>query len=443
MTINWRKPVIFIALYLSSSNIPLYLKEIEHVSRMTRDEINKYQEEKLKCLLLHAYKNVPYYHRILPESGVISGNKINLAHFRDIPFLTKDIIRKEGANLYSFDHEKRNSYKNSSGGSTGEPVNFIQDREYNEWNIATKLYFNKVLGKEIGDREIKFWGSERDIIKGTFGIKNKLNNYLYNRHFINNIWLTPENLDAIVNKWDEIRPDFIWSYLSSSFELARYMEKHKRTLLYPPKGIIVTAAVLSENVREYIENILRTRIYNQYGSREVGVIACECPKQDGLHIFDFFQYVEVIDPDYSGNGEIIVTNLRNYSMPLIRYRIGDTAKGKNSLCSCKSESHILENITGRTTDYFRLENGTRIGGAYFSHLFIFKSWVKRYQIIQKDYQSIHCKIVAEGEVNTNDIRDIEKKIQSMMGDSCNVLFYFVDEIEPSKSGKFKYVICEV
>jgi phenylacetate-CoA ligase len=153
------------------------------------------------------------------------------------------------------------------------------------------------------------------------------------------------------------------------------MEKHKRTLLYPPKGIIVTAAVLSENVREYIENILRTRIYNQYGSREVGVIACECPKQDGLHIFDFFQYVEVIDPDYSGNGEIIVTNLRNYSMPLIRYRIGDTAKGKNSLCSCKSESHILEKYYRKGQQIildWRMEQ--KLEGRIFSHLFIFKSW---------------------------------------------------------------------
>ena len=441
--VNWRKPIIFAALHMSGSKIPRYLREIEKISRMPQDEMKKYQEKQLTYLLFHAYKNVPYYNRILPESGVISDNTVDLAHFGDIPFLTKDIIRREGKNLYSVDYQNRKPYENFSGGSTGEPVRIIQDNEYYEWNIATILYFNQILGKQVGDKEIKFWGSDSDTIEGTIGIRNKMYNYLYNRHFINSHWLTPENLDAILNEYEKTRPDFIWSYLSSTFELARHMEKHNRTLSHPPKGIIVTAAVLSENVRNYLENILKTRIYNQYGSREVGAIACECIKQDGLHTFDFFQYSEVVDADISGNGEVVITNLRNFSMPLIRYRIGDTAKVKHSFCSCGRESHMLQAITGRTIDHFVLEDGTKIEGAYFVHLFLFKPWVKKFQIIQKDYSTIHCRIVINGEADTGEIRDIEKMIQFMMGDSCSVIFDFVDEIEPTKSGKYKYVICEV
>ena len=175
MTLNWRKPIILAALHLSGSKIPLILKEIDRVSLMSREEIIKYQEEMLKLLLLHAYQKVPYYHRILPESGVISDGDIHLENFSKIPLLTKDIIRKEGKNLYSSDYLHRKPYENTSGGSTGEPVRFIQDKEYDEWNIATKIHFNRVLGKQIGDREIKFWGSERDIIEGTIGIKNICN----------------------------------------------------------------------------------------------------------------------------------------------------------------------------------------------------------------------------------------------------------------------------
>ena len=443
MNLNWRKPVILAALRISGSNIPSYLKEIERVTRMSREEINDYQKKRLECLLMHAYENVPYYHRILPETGVISGDRVDLTHFKNIPILTKDIIRKEGKNLYSSDYRKRNYYENSSGGSTGEPVKLIQDREYNEWNIATKLYFNKVLGKEIGDREIKFWGSDRDIFEGTIGMKNRLNNYLYNRSFINSILLTQDNLHKIVNDWNKIQPDYAWCYLSSVFELARFMDTHGRTFSHPPKAVIVTTTVLLEPVREYIQKILQTRVYNQYGSREVGVIACECPMQDGLHIFDFFQYLEIIDTDNSRNGEVIITNLRNYSMPLIRYQIGDTAREKTTICSCGQDSHILENITGRTTDHFLLKNGSKIDGLYFYLLFLFIHWIKKYRVIQRDYQSILCKIVPDGEIDNDELKVIEQKIKSVMGDTCEVHFEVVKDIKSSKSGKHRYVICEL
>ena len=196
-------------------------------------------------------------------------------------------------------------------------------------------------------------------------------------------------------------------------------------------------------MRVYLEKNLGTRIYNQYGSREVGAIACECKKQEGLHIFDSFQYVESIQQEPSQDDILIVTNLRNFSMPLIRYQIGDTVNLKTGFCSCGQQSRMIQNITGRISDHFILEDGTRIGGGYFSQMFYFLPWVKKFQVIQKDYSTILCKIVPEGEHQLSDIREIEKKIRFLMGDSCNVAFEFVDEIEPSKSGKHRFVICEM
>lgn len=443
INLNWRKPVIFAALYLSGSRIPHYLKEIEYVSRMSREEIEHYQNIQLAKVLFYAYKNVPYYHRILPESGVIAENRVYLENFQNIPVLTKDIIRREGKNLYSVDHTTRQSYENTSSGSTGEPVKFIQDKEYDEWNIATKIYFNQGLGKDLGDKEIKFWGSLKDLLEGTIGVRNTIHNFLFNRKSLNSINLTRENLDTIIREWEEFRPVIVWSYVSSLYELARYMEKNKITFSNPPQGIIVTAAVLSENIREYLERILTTKVYNQYGSREVGAIACECMMQDGLHIFDFFQYVETIDLENSGDDEIIITNLRNFSMPFIRYQIGDIGGKQDSYCPCGRKTHMLDTITGRTSDYFILEDGTKISHGFFSQLFWFKPWVKKFQVIQKGYREVICKVVVHGDVNTEDMKDIEKKIHRIMGTACSVHFEFVDEIERSRSGKFRYVICEV
>lgn len=440
---NWRKPLIFAGLYLTGSKIPRYLREIERVSRLSQDEIKESQDEKLKKLLLHSYQNVPYYHKILPESGVIIDGEVHLENFDKIPILTKAIIRNEDENLYSSDYMKRKPYENSSGGSTGEPVIFIQDKKYDEWNTATKLYFNQMLGKHVGEKELKLWGSERDIISGNIGLKNKIINILYNRSFINSFKLDTTKLADAANTWSTFKPKVVWSYVDSAYEFARYVERSKRDV-YPPKTIIVTAGVLTKNVREYIENVLHTKVYNQYGSREVGVIACECENQEGLHIFEQSQYLELVDPDKTGNSKLIVTNLTNYSMPLLRYDIGDTVKLKNSNCLCGRFFRMLQNVTGRTTDHFIKMDGTIIHGEYFTHLFYFKKWVKKFQVVQKDYNKIVCKVLLGEDGNReDDMKNIEQDIILVMGDDCKVEFDFVDVIEPSKSGKYLYTISEV
>ena len=391
---NWRKPLIFAGLYLTGSKIPKYLKEIKRIEKLPQEEIKKYQEEKLKKLLLHAYCNVPYYRKILPKSGVIKNGKVYLENFDKIPILTKEIIRKEGTNLYSKDYKSRKPYENTSGGSTGEPVKFIQDKEYDEWNIATKIYYNQMLGKEIGEKEIKFWGSERDIFKGNIGFKNKIFNFIYNRNLVNSFRLNFVGLNKAIDSWNRFKPKIVWSYVDSAYELSRHIEKNKINI-FSPEAIIVTAGVLTENIRKYVEDTFQTEVYNQYGSREVGVVACECKAHEGLHIFEYFQYLELINSDKNRNGEIIITNLTNYSMPLIRYRIGDTAKIKNKKCSCGRGFKLLENVTGRITDHFIKKDGTIVHGEYFTHLFYFKDWIKKFQVIQKDYNLIVCSIVLE------------------------------------------------
>ncbi len=440
--INWRKPLILAGLTLSGSKIPRYLKEIERVSQLPRDEIVTYQKGELEKLLLHASEHVPYYHRVLPEAGVISNGKVHLENFSEIPVLTKDIIRKEGANLYSDDRVRRRYYHNTSGGSTGEPVAFIQDKEYNEWNIATKLFYNKMLGKELGDCEYKIWGSERDIFSGTIGFQNKLINLVYNRHFFNSYLITDAKLRELVVRWNEIKPRYVWSYVDSAFELAKFVAK-TGCHLCPPERIIVTTGVLTEDTRTFIEKELDTKVYNQYGSREVGPIACECPKQSGLHAFDFFQFIELTNLDPMGHGNVTITNLRNYSMPLIRYEIEDTAKISGQLCPCGMQLSLIDSISGRTFNHFLLEDGTRVHGQYFVALFFFKDWVKKFQIIQQSYDKILCRVVTKDCINESDIEDIKSKIRLVMGSNCEIEFDFVDEILPAKSGKYIYTICEV
>jgi len=438
---NWRKTVIYGLLYLTGSKIPKYLREIEELQYKPQEEIKKYQEEKLKRLLLHAYENVPYYNKVLKESEVVINGDVNLDNFSRIPILTKEIIRKEGENLYSRDYKKRKPYENTSGGSTGEPVKFIQDKQYWQMNIANKFYFNRLLGKDVGEKEINLWGSERDIFRNSLSLKEKTINFLYNRTFLNAFKVDEAKLKNFVSEINKAKPVSMWAYVESIDLLARFIEE-KGLKVYSPKCIISTSGTLFPEIRKKVEEVFECPVYNQYGSREVGPIAVECEYKQGLHCHPWSQKVELI-----GEGElknIIVTDLTNYSMPLIRYEIGDVGREANDAkCRCGRNTLFFKEVSGRVINHFISKKRDIIHGQYFIHVFYFRDWIKKFQVVQKDYDLIKVYIVLNKEKNEKDMEDIENKIKLVMGKDCKIKFEFVDDIEPSKSGKYLYTISEI
>ncbi len=444
-----RKAVIDAMFYLSGSGIPRNLKEIKRYEYASNQELRALTEEKLTKLLIHAYENVPYYHRILEQVGVVVEGTVRLENFGCVPLLTKEIIRKEGANLYAKDYKTRKPYHNTSGGSTGEPIDFVQDKEYDQWNTANKLYFNSVLGKEPGWREIKLWGSDRDIIKGTLGPKDRIINYLYNRRFFNAYRLNDRTLSELVRLNNSFRPRAYWSYMESALELADFLSRNEIDF-HPPDIVISTIAPLTERVRSKIESAMKCKVYDQYGSREVGALACECRRQNGLHCFDWSHYTEVLDennkPVTAEAGKIIVTTLCNYSMPLIRYDIGDVAEADSSECPCGRNTFRLKKILGRTLGYFKKSDGSLVHSHFIVQSLFFKDWIKKFQIIQTQYDRVLIKLEKKDRSTPpppDDLEDITEKTRILMGRACVVDFEFVEEITKTQSGKLLYTICQV
>jgi len=143
-------------------------------------------------------------------------------------------------------------------------------------------------------------------------------------------------------------------------------------------------------------------------------------------------------------GELIVTLLTNYAMPLLRYRIGDRGVLAPAGTGWQGQSaRVLKGVTGRTTDAFRSQNGTLIDGEYFTHLLYFRDWISQFQIVQKDYARILVRIVRCGEQPANAERQIADGVRAVMGSGCHVEFDYCDRIEPGASGKYRYTISEV
>jgi phenylacetate-CoA ligase len=445
---NWRKPLIYLLLHVSGNRIPKILKEIERWEYAGKEQLQIMTNNKLKDILWHAYRNVPYYSDLLKKVGVISGEEIRIENFHKVPLLTKEIIQSQRENLYSKDYQRRKPFENTSGGSTGAPARFIQDREYDQWNIATKIYFNSVLGKRLGEPELKFWGSDRDILKGNLAFKDRIINFIYNRRFFNSYRLGEKEIYELIELNNRFKPRVYWSYMESALELADFLKGHEVDF-YPPGSVISTIGPLTEEVRCRIEEGMKSKVYNQYGSREVGAISCECKYQQGLHTFPWWNYVELLDeqlnPVREGQGNVVVTTLHNYSMPLIRYEIGDVAISGGCRCTCGRSTFKLKKVIGRTLGYFRKSDGSLVHSHFIVQSLFFKEWIKRFQVIQESVNDICIKVQVTENIRPfeSDTDDIAKKIKVLLGDSCRVRFDYVDEIERSPSGKYIYTICKV
>lgn len=154
MVLNWRKPAFHAVMYMAGYPTCKYLRFLKSIECKSPEELGQLQNEKLRQLLAHASKYVPYYNKIIAEAGLIKNNRIILENFSAIPPLTKEIIRRQEENLYSADYRKRKWYLNTSGGSTGRPVQFMQDRNCQSWDFACRFYYNLMAGKDVGEPEL-------------------------------------------------------------------------------------------------------------------------------------------------------------------------------------------------------------------------------------------------------------------------------------------------
>ena len=149
----------------------------------------------------------------------------------------------------------------------------------------------------------------------------------------------------------KIRPVYIYGYVSMIKEFASFIQEN----LYPPipglKCVITTSEILDQTSRDLIETVFDVKVYNEYGCGEVGSIAHEC-EHGNMHIMASNLILEIDNSGQSNeyDGEIIVTDLHNYSMPLIRYRSGDYAEFSDSGCKCGRGLPIIKKIHGRAYD---------------------------------------------------------------------------------------------
>lgn len=429
-----------------------HLLDFERWQWFDRDQLQSLQQYRLDCLLRHAFRHVPYYHEILRSSGVMdNAGNADLACFHRIPLLDKGTIRARYTDLTSDDIADRTWHKSTSGGSTGEPITLLHDSDCRMAGAALKILNDTWSGFSQGEKKVILWGSERDLLVGKETLRVYLSRLLRNELWLNSYMMTNTEMLRFVEAINTFKPKQILAYVESIYELALFIER-RGLRVHRPGSILTSAGTLLDHMKDKIETIFGAPTFNRYGSREVGDIACECEQHMGLHVSGLSHLVEILRGDGTPaapeeEGEIVITLLTNYAMPLVRYRIGDTGSWHKGPCSCGRSWPLLARVTGRVTDNFMTKDGGLIYGGRFRQLLFHHDWIRKFQIIQEDLDLFRIRLVphgnSDGELRTREIQDITENIRLIMGRECRVEFEFVQDIQPSASGKYLHTISRV
>jgi phenylacetate-CoA ligase len=419
------------------------------LEREAREETGyQTRDRRLAALLRHASEAVPYYAALL-RGHEAQLHRTPLDVLQSLPVLSREAVRTEFASLHSADLDRRRTFQNTTGGSTGEPVVLTQDADYAAWSVAGLLQNWALMGRSFGEPAYWLWGSERDVLEGSEQLRRRALNRLTGDRWLNAFRMS----DAAMRDWvDQLatgQAPFMAAYAQSAYEFAHFLEEHDLRLR-PLRGIMTSAGTLHPFMRDKIEAQLGGRVFDRYGSREAGSIATEVCQAGYLHVFPWSVHVEVVDeqgvPLAAGEtGEILITSLVNYAMPLIRYAIGDRGHlHPEPQCVCGWQGQVLRGITGRVVDSFLTHDGTRVDGEYFTHLLYFRDWVRKFQVIQRTTTLIDFIVVLNDrrEPAPAELEEIRTGARAVMGE-CEIRFRFTDDIEPSASGKYRYTLSEL
>jgi len=404
------------------------------------DRLVELQVEQLQRLLHFAYEQVPYYKRLFDSLGLKPSDIRDLKDLQKLPILTKATIRQHWAQMVPRNISMLRYIHNSTGGSTGEPLQHLMSMEDYTRGIALLLRGWSYGGYRPGDRMVKIAGSS--LIPTTQScLRSWLISLLRNIRSYSSYGMSDETLIKYIQSLNKLKPDFLRGYASSIYILARFIQDNNIPIKFRPRAVFTTAEKLLEAQRRVIEEVFRTEVFDNYGLNDGGVSAYECEEHCGMHIDMERAILEVVDENgrqiFGKPGKILATSLYNYAFPFIRYDTGDIGVVIHSKCSCGRQLPLLKELVGRTTDVLDVK-GRKIGSPVLTVLFG-KCDIEQYQIIQDSDESLICRIVKGPTYSKDDEEFIRKSLISHLG-PVDITFDYVPSIVADAGNKHKFII---
>jgi phenylacetate-CoA ligase len=214
-----------------------------------------------------------------------------------------------------------------------------------------------------------------------------------------------------------------------------------------PRMILTGGGVLTEETRQVLQEVFGSPVIDLYSCWEFGNIAWECGHHAGYHINADGLIVEAMKEGRRAlpgeQGELLITALNGYAMPLIRYRIGDMGVLSDRRCPCGRGLPLLERIEGRTDDLIRLVDGRIVSPLTISSTLRFIPGIAQFKMIQEGKDAFQILLVRGKGFSPQTVETAGEELKKLLGDGVLLDIQLVDQILPDPSGKIRAVISKV
>lgn len=410
--------------------------QAQREDRLSESERRALHAQRLAKLLNHAAACVPFYRDLIRDAPLTADRALDV--LRTLPVVTRlDFQTNPGAFCAEGISEY---YEDATGGSSGTPMRFRVDQATQQAREASLYWADSLAGWRYGERIAMLWGSDKDVRSAFQTARAHLRWWIENRRWYNAFDMGEERMASFHEDMRRFRPHILVAYAGAVERFARYLAEERIQPNYPLRAIISSAEVLTAKARETVESIFQKPVFNRYGTREFGAIAAECGAHQGLHLNfrDMIVEIDSRDPEKIP-GRVIVTYLRNWAMPFIRYDTGDLATlMPPARCACGRTSIRIAAIVGRSSDIIRTASGKLIHGEFFTHLLYSVRSVREFQFVQESPQQYRLRLVTERKLSVPETESLRNRIADAVGEGSRIEIEYVDQIPTLPSGKRRF-----
>lgn len=423
-----------------NKNSKKYTLNLLKAGSYNSDEIHQYQSQLFVEYARKAIETVPFYREISQVQGFNKEDVRSLDDLKLFPVLSKQQILSDPELFVSSSFKKKKTFHLDTSGTTGTPLRIYCDSDSRSLHYSFFSRLRSLYGLKSRSRRMTFFGR---IIMDSTSDKSPFwrHDIFQNNLLMSSYHLSSKNLYSYYKKIIDFEPEEIFSYPSSIYQLALFINKGN----LPPvklKLLMVTAETLMDYQKVAINQAFDAPLVNQYGCTEMAFFAATCPAGK-MHIHPEHGIVESLNERHQNvfdtPGTLVATGLVNGVMPLIRYEVGDriVLSGNNNRCECGSYFPVIDEIEGRVDDVLYRRDGTPVG-----RLGVFKGGknILAAQIIQKSCGNITALVEVSEQYCDANQEWLRIELAKRMGNDITIDILEVDSIPKEKNGKFRTVV---
>lgn len=408
-----------------------HLDRLLKTQALDRSQLAAKQWQDLSDIVAFAVANTPYYSETL--GPLVARGTCDLGA---LPPLSKAAVARRLDDLLARNADRAHVKIGHTGGSTGTPLAFWYDDAKHELMRAGMMRSYMLSGWRPDQKILNFWGARQDVVPGgVFG--TGLDDLIAAEHTVAAFDYSEQKLVEWARLIQRYRPVLLQGYASVLAEVARVVIENRLPMPKTLIGVYSTAEVLGDDQRARMTQAFGCKVFNQYGSREIPNIACEC-RHGNLHVFtDMVALESVTMADAS---RLLVTSLTNRLMPMIRYDIGDAGRLLDAACDCGLAFPLMQMDVCRQNDHIRTRSGRTVHPSWFNRLLYGQTQIRQYQWVQRDLDHITLNLVAERAPDTDTLASWQTRLRRDVDAQMVLEVKLLDAIPKTVSGKHRYVI---